>query len=93
MILTVAFTLAVPGILMSNPSTAGQQTAAVRGVLRITRHPFLRGMAIWAGRNHFVASEYFDWRFTVAVVEIALLLYFHNYLFSMSPFPNNWLPS
>jgi hypothetical protein len=25
-------------------------------------------------------------------VEIALFLLFHNYLFSMSPFPNGWLP-
>jgi uncharacterized membrane protein len=151
-VVAVAFALAVPGILMSNPTSAGQQTAAVRGVLRITRHPFLWGTAIWAGyhvlatttlasailfgtflvlallgtraidakcrrkrgaewqaiayqtsnlpfaailagRNHFVASEYFDWRFTVTVVDFAAFLYFHNYLFSMSPFPNNWLPS
>jgi uncharacterized membrane protein len=48
--------------------------------------------AILAGRNRFVASEYFDWRFMVAVVEIAVFLLFHNYLFGMSPFPNNWLP-
>jgi uncharacterized membrane protein len=150
-VVAVAFMLAAPGVLMSNPTSAGQKTAAVRGVLRITHHPFLWGTAIWAGyhllatgtlasviffstflvlallgtraidskcrrrrgtewqviayqtsslpfaailagRNRFVASEYFDWRFTVAVVEIALFLLFHNYLFSMSPFPNGWLP-
>jgi uncharacterized membrane protein len=136
---------------MSNPTSARQETAGVRGVLRITRHPFLWGTAIWAGyhmlasitqasviffgtflvlallgtcaidakcrrkrgaewqaiayqtsnlpfaailagRNRFVASEYFDWRFTVAAVEIAVFLLFHNDLFGMSPFPNNWLP-
>ena len=150
-VVAVAFMLAAPGVLMSNPTSAGQETATVRGVLRITRHPFLWGTAIWAGyhvlatttlasviffstflvlallgtraidakckrkrgaewqavtyqtsnlpfaailagRNRFVASEYFDWRFTVAVVEIAVFLFFHNYLFSMSPFPNGWLP-
>ena len=150
-VVAVAFMLAVPGILMANPSSVGQENAAVRGVLRITRHPFLWGAAIWAGfhlvasgtlasviffatffllaglgtraidakcrrkrgaqwqalaaqtsnipfvaimsgRNRFVASEYFDWRFTVAFVEFLLLLYFHNYLFSMSPFPGGWLP-
>jgi uncharacterized membrane protein len=150
-VVAVAFMLAVPGVLMSNPTSARQETAVVRGVLRITRHPFLWGTAIWAGyhvlasttlasdiffstflilallgtraidakcrrkrgsewqaiayqtsnlpfaailagRNRFVASEYFDWRFTVAVVEIAGFLFFHNYLFSMSPFPDNWLP-
>jgi uncharacterized membrane protein len=49
--------------------------------------------AIAAGRNKFVPAEYFDWRFSVATVLFAVLLYFHNDLFSMSPFPNNWLPS
>ncbi len=150
-VIAAAFALAVPGILMSNPTSARQETAAVRGVLRITRHPFLWGTAIWAGyhllasgtlasaiffstflvlallgtraidakcrrkrgrewqaiayqtsnlpfaaifarRNHFVASEYFDWRFTVAVADLVLFLLVHNSLFSMSPFPDNWLP-
>ena len=151
-VVAVAFALAVPGVLMGNPTSAGQSGAAVRGVLRITRHPFLWGTAIWAGyhllasitlasaiffgtflvlallgtraidakcrrrrgtewpavayqtsnlpfaailagRNRFVASEYFDWRLAAAVVAFGLFLYFHNYLFSMSPFPNGWLPS
>jgi uncharacterized membrane protein len=150
-VVAAAFMLAAPGVLMPNPTSVQQETASVRGVLRITRHPFLWGTATWAGyhvlatttlasviffgtflvlallgtraidakcrrkrgaewqaiayqtsnlpfaailagRNHFVASEYFDWRFTVAVVEIGVFLLFHNYLFSMSPFPNNWLP-
>jgi uncharacterized membrane protein len=151
-VVAVAFLLAAPGILMPNPTSARQETAAARGVLRITRHPFLWGTAIWAGyhllaavtlasviffatflvlallgtraidakcrrrrgtewqavayrtsnlpfaailagRNRFVASEYFDWHFAAAVVAFALFLYFHNYLFSMSPFPNSWLPA
>ena len=49
-------------------------------------------VAILAGRNKFVAREYFDWRALVAVLAVALFLLIHNYLFKMSPFPNNWLP-
>ncbi len=150
-VIAVAFLLAAPGLLMSNPSSARQETAAVRGVLRVTRHPFLWGAAIWAGyhllatgrlasvvffatfvvlallgtraidgkckrkrgaqwqavaqqtsnipfaaivagRNRFVAGEYFDWRFMAAVVAFAAFLGFHNYLFGISPFPNGWVP-
>ncbi|MGA7714081.1 MAG: NnrU family protein [Rhizomicrobium sp.] len=150
-IVTIAFLLGVPGVLMANPTSAGQSGAALRGVLRITRHPFLWGVAIWsgyhllasgvlaaiilfatflvvallgtraidakvrrkrpsewqvissqtsnipflaifAGRNKFVAQEYFDWRFSFAVLAFAVFLLSHNYLFKMSPFPNNWLP-
>jgi len=49
--------------------------------------------AIAAGRNRFVAREYFDWRFTVAVVLFGGFLYFHSWMFGVSPFPNGWLPA
>jgi uncharacterized membrane protein len=147
----LAFVLVVPGVTRSNPTSAGQGAAKIDGVLRITRHPFLWGVAIWsgahliatgtlasaiffatffvlatlgtraidgkvkrkrpaewqaisaqtsnipfaaiaAGRNKFVASEYFDWRFDVAVVLFGGFLYFHNWIFGVSPFPNAWLP-
>jgi uncharacterized membrane protein len=150
-VIAIAFLLIVPGVTMGNPTSQGQSGAAVRGVLRVTRHPFLWGTAIWAGyhglaagslasaiffatfvavallgtraidskvrrkrpaewqticsqtsnipfaailegRNKFVAQEYFDWRFMLAVALFAMFLLGHNYLFSMSPFPNNWLP-
>jgi uncharacterized membrane protein len=48
--------------------------------------------AIAAGRNTFVAHEYFDWRFSVGAVVFVAMLFAHNYLFSTSPFPNAWLP-
>lgn len=48
--------------------------------------------AIAAGRNKFVAREYFDWRFGAAVAVFAVMLFSHSWLFSMSPFPNAWLP-
>jgi len=150
-VIAIAFFLVVPGVTMGNPTSQGQSGVPVRGVLRVTRHPFLWGAAIWAGyhllatgslasviffatflvlallgtraidgkvrrkrpaewravssqtsnipfaailagRNTFVAQEYFDWRFSLAVVLFAAFLLCHNYLFSMSPFPNNWLP-
>ena len=52
-IVGLAFLLGVTGLLMPNPTSLGQEGAAtregtVRGVLRITRHPFLWGVALWA---------------------------------------------
>lgn len=137
-VLAVAFLLAVPGLLRPSPTTVRQEAAAakpdaVSGVLRITRHPFLWGVAIWAafhlaangdqasviffgtflilallgtgsidakrrrtqgevwtgfavktsnvpfaailsGRTSFSAREYFDWRFSAALMVFAALL-------------------
>jgi uncharacterized membrane protein len=52
-LVAVAFLLAVPGLLLPNPTSLKQEGAAakagtVKGVLRITRHPFLWGVAIWS---------------------------------------------
>ncbi|MBV9990211.1 MAG: NnrU family protein [Alphaproteobacteria bacterium] len=52
-VVAIAFLLAVPGLLMPNPTSLKQEGAAakegtVRGVLCITRHPFLWGVAIWS---------------------------------------------
>jgi uncharacterized membrane protein len=49
----IAFAIGVPGLLMPNPTSVRQESAvnkddAVRGVLRITRHPFLWGVALWS---------------------------------------------
>jgi uncharacterized membrane protein len=48
-----AFLLGVQGLLAPNPTAVQQERAAVkeetiRGVLRITRHPFLWGVVIWS---------------------------------------------
>lgn len=51
-VVAIAFLLAVPGLLMPNPASLKQEGAAsklVAGILRVTRHPFLWGVAIWAG--------------------------------------------
>ncbi len=49
----LAFVLIVAGLLTPNPTSVKQEGAldkpdAVKGMLRITRHPFLWGVAIWA---------------------------------------------
>lgn len=50
-----AFLLGMPGFLMANPTSAGQEGATLYGMQRITRHPFLWGAAIWAA-FHLTAS-------------------------------------
>jgi uncharacterized membrane protein len=53
-VVALAFLLGVQGLFMRNPTrvmmggAAGEQ-GMVTGVLRITRHPFLWGVAIWSG--------------------------------------------
>jgi uncharacterized membrane protein len=49
----IAFLLIVPGLFTRNPTSVRQEGAleradVVSGMLRITRHPFLWGVAIWA---------------------------------------------
>ena len=53
-IVALAFLLGVQGLLIPNPTSVRQEGAAsradtIKGVLRITRHPFLWGVAIWSG--------------------------------------------
>ena len=46
-----AFLLVVVGLATPNPTSVGQEQlveAAPRGVVRITRHPFLMGVALWS---------------------------------------------
>lgn len=52
----VAFLLVVIGLLTPSPTSAGfekrlEQENAVNGILRITRHPFLWGVALWSGTH------------------------------------------
>lgn len=155
-VIALAFAIAVPGLVTPNPTAVRMENTAakeetVRGVLRITRHPFLWGVAIWAafhtlangdeasviffgtyfivaltgplaidakrrrkmgddwvafaartsnvpfaailsGRTKFSAREYFDWRFGLAVVLFAALLFAHPHIFGASPFPNGAVP-
>ncbi len=52
-VIALAFLLGVQGLFMPNPTSLRQEGAAskpdtIKGVLRITRHPFLWGVAIWS---------------------------------------------
>lgn len=58
----IAVPLAVIGITTPNPTTAGMEAVleredAVRGVLRITRHPMLWGILIWAVAHFLVNGD------------------------------------
>jgi uncharacterized membrane protein len=49
----IAFLIGVPGLMTANPTAVGQSGAtsredSVRGILRVTRHPFLWGVALWS---------------------------------------------
>lgn len=55
-----AFLLVVPGLVMPGPTTVGmekgmQKAEPARGMMRITRHPFLWGVALW-GLGHLLAN-------------------------------------
>jgi len=59
-VVALAFLLGVQGLLAPNPTTVMQEKTAasegtVKGVLRITRHPFLWGVVIWSA-FHVAAS-------------------------------------
>jgi len=52
-VIAIAFFLGVQGLLGPNPTSVRQEAAAakegtIHGVVRITRHPFLWGVAIWS---------------------------------------------
>jgi uncharacterized membrane protein len=56
-----AFLLVVIGLATPNPTSVGQEERVAeepRGIVRVTRHPFLTGVAIWAV-VHLVANG--DW--------------------------------
>ena len=58
----VAFLFVVVGLTTPNPTSVRQEGAldrpdVVRGMLRITRHPFLWGVAIWAAGHLLVNGD------------------------------------
>jgi uncharacterized membrane protein len=58
----IAVMFVVPGILTRNPTSVGQAATSedqdiVKGMLRITRHPFLWGVAIWAAGHLLVNGD------------------------------------
>lgn len=58
----IALLLVVPGLTTPNPTSVRQEGAldrpdVVRGMLRISRHPFLWGVAIWAAGHLLVNGD------------------------------------
>lgn len=58
----IAFMLIVPGLLTPNPTSVRQEGQLskpdpARGVLRVTRHPFLWGVALWAAGHLMVNGD------------------------------------
>jgi uncharacterized membrane protein len=60
------------------PGCKAGSTAWQRRASRSAQTSNIPFAAIAAGRNRFVAAEYFDWRFTVAMVLFGALLYLYN---------------
>lgn len=61
-VVLVAFLLAVPGLLTPNPTSVRQEGVAaradaVKGILTITRHPFLWGVAIWSAMHLIINGD------------------------------------
>lgn len=55
-VMPLALTLIVCGLLTRNPTMVGQERLLeggepARGILRVTRHPFMWGVALWAGAH------------------------------------------
>ena len=74
-VMLIAFVLIIPGVLRGNPTSQGQEHAKLGGILRITRHPFLWGVMLWAG-FHLIAMGtlagviFFGTFFVVAAIGI-----------------------
>jgi uncharacterized membrane protein len=61
-LMLLALLLIVPGLTTPNPTSVAQEGAlerpdVVKGMLRITRHPFLWGVAIWAAGHLLVNGD------------------------------------
>lgn len=79
----LAFLLGVQGLLLPNPTSVRQEAAAakegtVRGVLRITRHPFLWGVVLWSGfhlaaNGDLASTLFFGTFFVVALLGTFLI--------------------
>lgn len=72
-----AIVLITAGLTTRNPMIAGlghaiQQPDVVRGVLRITRHPFLWGVAIFAAGHMLILSDAASWGFFGTLLVLAL---------------------
>lgn len=72
----IAILFIVVGLLTPNPTSVGQQGAVARpatGMLRVTRHPFLIGIAIWAVGHLLVNGRLADLLLFGSLLVLALV--------------------
>jgi uncharacterized membrane protein len=74
----IAFLLVVIGVATPSPTAVGGEAALSQGVgasgiLRITRHPFLWGVALWAVAHLLVSADLASWIFFGALLLLALV--------------------
>lgn len=78
-LILLGFLMAVPGLFTPGPTQAGfdhklvSETEPVRGILRVTRHPFLWGVALWAAGHLLLNGERFALMLFGALGLMALL--------------------
>lgn len=78
LVILVAALFAVIGITTANPTAVGAEALAadpdtVKGMLRITRHPFLWGVTIWAGWHVLINGDQASIIFFGTLALLALL--------------------
>ncbi len=74
----IAVLFIVPGLMTRNPASVGQGRASddqdvIQGMLRVTRHPVLWGVAIWAGGHMVVDGDVASLIFFGTFLVLALL--------------------
>lgn len=77
-LMLIAFFFVVAGQMTKNPTSVRQEGAldnpdVVQGMLRITRHPFLTGAAIWAGGHMMVNGDRASLTFFAPFLVLGLL--------------------
>src|SRR6266571_3705559 len=95
MLMPVSLVLIACGAMSPNPSAVRQESrlrslGEPRGILRVTRHPILWGIALFAaivqGRNQFRFEE-IGWSKVLAGLALYFVLVFlHPYLFGATPY-------
>lgn len=77
LVMPVAAVFAAAGLVSPNPTMAGAEglahsTAPVQGFIKVTRHPFLWGVALWAATHMAVRGNAADLVFFGAFLFLAL---------------------
>ena len=77
-VVAIAFLLGIQGLFVPNPTAVKQGAAAakdsnIRGVLRITRHPFLWGVVLWSAFHVLANGDLASVIFFASFLAVAFL--------------------